>query len=177
MRRVISFGVVSFAAAAAIAGYAFAQEDMVAKRQALMKDNGAQATVAGQMIKGDTPFDAAAAKAAMEKIAANAAAIPARLPGGKRRWQSAAGDLGQLRRLRGEGGRTQDGRRSGGRGDRRRIWRPSAPRSARSARPAAPVTRPIARQARLIRPRVFRKGAASSAAPSSFGERREHAGP
>jgi cytochrome c556 len=77
MRRLISVGVVTFAAAAAIAGYAFAQEDLVAKRQALMKDNGAQATIAGQMLRGDTPFDAAAAKAAMEKIAANAAEIPA----------------------------------------------------------------------------------------------------
>lgn len=77
MKRVISVGVVTFAAAAAIAGYAFAQEDLIAKRQALMKDNGAQATIAGQMLRGDAPFDAAAAKAAMEKIAANAAEIPA----------------------------------------------------------------------------------------------------
>jgi cytochrome c556 len=82
MRRALSFGIVSVAAAAAIAGYAFAQDDMVAKRQALMKDNGAQATIAGQMIKGETPFDAAAAKAAMEKIAANAAEIPADFPAG-----------------------------------------------------------------------------------------------
>jgi cytochrome c556 len=82
MRRVISFGVVTFAAAAAIAGYAFAQEDMIAKRQALMKDNGAQATIGGNMAQGATPFDAAAAKAAMEKIAANAAEIPADFPAG-----------------------------------------------------------------------------------------------
>jgi cytochrome c556 len=82
MRRVISVGIATFAAAAAIAGYAMAQDDMVAKRQALMKDNGAQATIAGQMIKGETPYDAAAAKAAMEKIAANAAEIPADFPPG-----------------------------------------------------------------------------------------------
>jgi cytochrome c556 len=82
MRRVISFGAVTLAAAAAIAGYAFAQEDMIAKRQALMKDNGAQATIAGKMAQGATPFDAAAAKAAMEKIAANAAEIPADFPAG-----------------------------------------------------------------------------------------------
>ena len=82
MRRVISVGIATFAAAAAIAGYAIAQDDMVAKRQALMKDNGAQATIAGQMIQGATPFDAAAAKAAMEKIAANAAEIPADFPAG-----------------------------------------------------------------------------------------------
>ena len=82
MRRVISFGIVTLAAAAAIAGYAFAQDDMVAKRQALMKDNGAQATVGGQMAQGATPFDAAAAKAAMLKLAANAAEIPADFPPG-----------------------------------------------------------------------------------------------
>ena len=41
-----------------------------------MKDNGAQARTAAQMVQGATPFDAAAAKAAMEKLAANAAAIP-----------------------------------------------------------------------------------------------------
>ena len=53
------------------------QDDPIAERQALMKENGAQATVAGQMIQGATPFDAAAAKAAMKKLAANAAEIPA----------------------------------------------------------------------------------------------------
>src|SRR5262245_26666685 len=82
MRRMISFSVVTLTAAAAIAGYAFAQEDMVAKRQALMKDNGANATIGGKMAQGETPFDAAAAKAAMEKIAANAAEIPADFPAG-----------------------------------------------------------------------------------------------
>ena len=82
MKRVISFGVVTLAAAAAIAGYAFAQDDMVAKRQALMKDNGAQATIAGKMVQAATPFDAAAAKAAMLKLAANAAEIPSDFPAG-----------------------------------------------------------------------------------------------
>jgi cytochrome c556 len=82
MRRVISFGVAAFTAAGVIAGMAFAQDDVLAKRQALMKDNGAQATIAGQMAQGATPFDAAAAKAAMEKIAANAAAAPALFPAG-----------------------------------------------------------------------------------------------
>jgi len=82
MRRVISFGVVTFAAAAAIAGVAFAQGDVIEQREALMKDNGAQATVGGKMAQGATPFDAAAAKAAMEKLAANAVATPALFPPG-----------------------------------------------------------------------------------------------
>jgi cytochrome c556 len=76
MRSMVSFGVVGLAMAAFV-GHAFAQEDLVAKRQALMKDNGAQAGVVVKMIKGEAPYDAAAAKAAMEKIAANAAEIPA----------------------------------------------------------------------------------------------------
>jgi cytochrome c556 len=82
MRRQFSLGVVALAAAATLAGYALAQDDMIAKRQALMKDNGANAMAAGQMVQGATPYDAAAAKAAMEKIAANAAEIPADFPAG-----------------------------------------------------------------------------------------------
>jgi cytochrome c556 len=82
MRRALSFGLAAFAAATAIAGFAMAQDDVIKAREALMKDNGAQATIAGQMLKGETPFDAAAAKAAMEKLAANAAATPALFPQG-----------------------------------------------------------------------------------------------
>lgn len=82
MKRVISFGVATMAAAVLIAGYAVAAEDYHEQREALMKDNGAQATVAGKMAQGATPFDAAVAKAAMEKIAANAAATPALFPPG-----------------------------------------------------------------------------------------------
>jgi len=82
MRRVISFGFATIAAAALIAGYAVAAEDYREQREALMKDNGAQATIAGKMAQGATPYDAAAAKAAMEKLAANAAATPALFPPG-----------------------------------------------------------------------------------------------
>ena len=58
------------------------------------------------MIKGETPFDAAAAKAAMEKIAANAAEIPADFPPGTEGGNALARDLGELRRLHGQGERT-----------------------------------------------------------------------
>jgi len=81
MRRVISFGVAALTAVS-IAGFAMAQDDVIEKREALMKDNGAQATIGGKMAQGATPFDAAAAKAAMEKLAANAAATPALFPPG-----------------------------------------------------------------------------------------------
>ena len=74
MKALFSLGAVALVA---LAGHAFAQEDLIEKRQAMMKDNGAQAKVAAQMVQGATPFDAAAAKAAMEKLAANAAEIPA----------------------------------------------------------------------------------------------------
>ncbi len=81
MRRLISLGAVTIAAAS-IAGFAMAQDSVIKERQDLMKDNGAQARTAGQMAQGATPFDAAVAKAAMEKIAANAAATPALFPAG-----------------------------------------------------------------------------------------------
>ncbi len=74
MRATIGLSVIALAVA--FAGHAFAQDDAIAARQAAMKDNGAQARTAAQMVQGATPFDAAAAKAAMEKLAANAAAIP-----------------------------------------------------------------------------------------------------
>lgn len=76
MRSLVCLSVASLALAAFV-GNVSAQEDLVAKRQALMKDNGAQAGVVVKMIKGEAPYDAAAAKAAMERIAANAAEIPA----------------------------------------------------------------------------------------------------
>jgi len=82
MRRLLSLGVAAFIAATSVAGFAAAQDDVIKAREALMKDNGAQATIGGKMAQGATPFDAAAAKAAMEKIAANAAAIPADFPPG-----------------------------------------------------------------------------------------------
>ena len=43
---------------------AIAQEDPIKARKALMKTNGQQAKVLGDMVKGDTPFDLAAAQKA-----------------------------------------------------------------------------------------------------------------
>jgi cytochrome c556 len=82
MRPVKILAASAFIVATALAGIALGQEDPVAAREALMKDNAAQATIAGGMVRGETPFDAAAAKAAMEKIAANAAEIPSLFPQG-----------------------------------------------------------------------------------------------
>lgn len=67
---------------AAGVGIAIGQDDPIAARQALMKSNGAQAGALNGMVKGDTPFDAAAAKAAFETIAQNMATFPTLFPAG-----------------------------------------------------------------------------------------------
>jgi len=81
MRLLVSLGVAGVAIAAT-AGLAFGQDDPLAQREALMKEMGAQAGISVKMIKGESPYDAAAAKAAMDKIAANAAEIPSYFPEG-----------------------------------------------------------------------------------------------
>ena len=48
------------------AGAVFAADDVIAQRQALMKTNGKASQTVGGMIKGSTPFDLAAAQAALK---------------------------------------------------------------------------------------------------------------
>ena len=65
------------------AGALVAQElPIVKQRQALMKNNGDQAGIAGKMVKGETDWDGAAAAAAMAKVAANADELSALFPQG-----------------------------------------------------------------------------------------------
>jgi cytochrome c556 len=52
----------------AMATAAIGQADPIKARQAMMKANGAAIGALVKMVKGETPFDAAAAKAALEKI-------------------------------------------------------------------------------------------------------------
>ena len=52
-------------------GLAHGADDVIAQRQALMKANGAAAKTIVQMAQGKQPYDAAAAQAAFEKIAAD----------------------------------------------------------------------------------------------------------
>lgn len=52
----------------AFVGAAVGQDDPIAARQQLMKMNGGAAKAASDMIKGNTPFDATAAAAAMKTI-------------------------------------------------------------------------------------------------------------
>jgi cytochrome c556 len=59
-----------------------AQDDPVKARQALMKDVGSKAKVAGDMLQGKAPFDAEAAKAALQQISDHAAVFPTHFPEG-----------------------------------------------------------------------------------------------
>ena len=55
---------------------AIAQEDLIKARKALMKTNGQQAKVLGDMVKGDTPFDLAAAQKAFANFQNAASKMP-----------------------------------------------------------------------------------------------------
>ncbi len=59
---------------------AIAQEDPIKARKALMKTNGQQAKVVGDMAKGDTPFDLAAAQKAFAAFQDAASKMPALYP-------------------------------------------------------------------------------------------------
>ena len=83
----VSAGIVAMA----VAGFAYAQADAIQQRQALMKSNGAQAGTLNKMVKGETPFDAAAAKAAFETIAQNITTFPTLFPAGSDVGETKAG--------------------------------------------------------------------------------------
>lgn len=70
------------AIAAAVATIAYAQTDVIAERQDLMEANGAAMGTLVQMVRGQAPFDAAAAKAALEKIATDMETFPTLFPVG-----------------------------------------------------------------------------------------------
>ena len=55
---------------------AVAQEDPIKARKALMKTNGQQAKIVGDMAKGDTPFDLAAAQKAFAAFQDAASKMP-----------------------------------------------------------------------------------------------------
>ncbi len=52
-----------------ISGAAFSQDGPIKQRQALMKKTGDAAKLSGQFLKGEVPYDAAAAAEAMKAIA------------------------------------------------------------------------------------------------------------
>lgn len=65
----------AIAASALLLGATVASADPVEDRQALMKERGAQMQVLVPMAQEKVPFDAAAAMAALETLAANAASV------------------------------------------------------------------------------------------------------
>jgi cytochrome c556 len=64
--------------------------DPIAERQALMKANGAAMKTIVQMVQGKTPFDAAAAQAAFEKIVADMKTFPSLFPEGSDQGKTTA---------------------------------------------------------------------------------------
>lgn len=67
---------------AALAVPALAQTGHVAERQAIMKSNGKGAKAGGAMLKGEVPFDAAAAQKILVDMAAGAKAFGQHFPKG-----------------------------------------------------------------------------------------------
>ena len=80
---------------------AIAQEDPIKARKALMKTNGQQAKVLGDMAKGDAPFDLAAAQKAFGRVPEcgieNGCDLSGQLQGGRsvRRFQCRSKGLGR----------------------------------------------------------------------------------
>jgi cytochrome c556 len=74
------FAVATAAAVAIGVCAAAAQEDPIKARKALMKANGQQAKIVGDMAKGDTPYDQAAVNKALDAFQNAAAKMPALFP-------------------------------------------------------------------------------------------------
>lgn len=70
---------------------AFAADDVIAARQDLMKKNGAAAKIAVSMLKGETPYDAAAAASAATTIADDMMVFPTLFPAGSETGDTKAG--------------------------------------------------------------------------------------
>ena len=73
----IVFGVLLLGATAASAQSC---QDVIDKRQTLMKHSAAEAKIASSMIKGETPFDLAKTKEIYATFATDAAAMPTLFP-------------------------------------------------------------------------------------------------
>jgi cytochrome c556 len=74
------FAVASAAAITFVVCAAVAQEDVIKERKDIMKANGDQAKIAGEMIKGDKPFDLAAAHKIFGTFQNAAAKMPGLFP-------------------------------------------------------------------------------------------------
>jgi cytochrome c556 len=71
---------------------AVAQQDPIAARKQLMKDNGSAAKLGADMVKGDKPFDLAAAQKIFASFADAAAKAPALFPDNSKPGEGFAAD-------------------------------------------------------------------------------------
>jgi cytochrome c556 len=74
------FTVATIAAVALGVGVAVAQQDVIKQRKDIMKANGDQAKIATAMVKGEQPFDLAAAKKVFATFADAAGKMPSLYP-------------------------------------------------------------------------------------------------
>jgi cytochrome c556 len=74
------FAVAAVAVSAFGATVVVAQQDPIAARQALMKENGKAAKAVAQMVKGEAPFDLVTAKKSFAIFEATAAKMPGLFP-------------------------------------------------------------------------------------------------
>jgi cytochrome c556 len=87
IRAVFAVTAIAFGLTAAVA-----QQDPIAARKALMKANGDQAKIAGAMVKGDAPFDMAAAHKIFATFEDAAAKMPALFPDNSKTGGDTAAD-------------------------------------------------------------------------------------
>jgi cytochrome c556 len=87
-----AFAVAATAAVAFGICIAAAQEDPIKARKALMKDNGSAAKLGADMVKGDKPFDLAAAQKIFATFADAAAKAPALFPDSSKPGEGFAAD-------------------------------------------------------------------------------------
>jgi cytochrome c556 len=78
--RFSTVAALALTAAALSATAVIAQQDPIAARRALMKENGAQTRIGAAMVKGERPFDLAAAKKIFTTYEAAAAKMPGLYP-------------------------------------------------------------------------------------------------
>ena len=78
----VKIALVLAALAVSVAALAHGADDPIKARQVLMRSNGPGLKAVFQMLHGDTPFDAAVAEKAMQKLADSAAVLPTLFPPG-----------------------------------------------------------------------------------------------
>lgn len=81
LKTLTALAVLAFATTVS-GGILLASDDPIAARQALMKEQSRAARLAGNMVKGEAPYDPEAAAQAAATIAANAEKVPSLFPEG-----------------------------------------------------------------------------------------------